>query len=115
MKEAIEIYSKLGDWEKYCELSVELGEWEKALIAAPNIGINYWRELMRRYLDHCDKNDKHEKSNIARICKDSKSVFNNCVEKGTYEDSKLQWIIQLGTPCMFCLCSIRRKSKRINN
>uniref|UniRef100_A0A4X1VX56 WD repeat domain 17 n=1 Tax=Sus scrofa TaxID=9823 RepID=A0A4X1VX56_PIG len=55
LKEAAEIYLRLGQIQRYCELMVELGEWDKALSVAPGVSVKYWKKLMQRLLQEACK------------------------------------------------------------
>jgi hypothetical protein len=49
---AANLYLKLGQVEKYCEILAELDQWEKALAIAPSVSLGYWRDLAARYSAH---------------------------------------------------------------
>jgi hypothetical protein len=98
LKEASENYAKLGDWEKFCELNVELGNWDKALIAAPHVSIEYWKQLTLKYSEFCNKNNKQEKIFASVLSNNSALAYKNFIECGHYEDAKLYWLTRECNP-----------------
>jgi hypothetical protein len=103
LKEACDNYAKLGEWEKFCELNVEMNNWEKALIAAPHVSIEYWKELTLKYSEHCNKNNKHEKNFASILSNNSSLAYKNLIESGLYEDAKLFWLTR---ECKTCIIQI---------
>lgn len=92
LKEAITISSKIGDWEKFCELSVEANEWERAIMAAPNVSIKYWQDLTKKYADFCNKNENENKVFSALLSGEVQPALNHFIESKDYEDAKLIWV-----------------------
>jgi hypothetical protein len=52
LSQAGEIYLKLGNVRKYCEIMLELNQWEKALSVAPAVSISFWKDLASKYGDY---------------------------------------------------------------
>lgn len=92
LKAAIELSAKAGDWEKFCELSLEANDWEKAIMAAPNVSVSYWKELTRKYADYCNsKNNSSKKfaSLLSNQLEPAVSILMNSYEN---EDAKIIWL-----------------------
>eukprot|EP01086_Lenisia_limosa_P011016 TRINITY_DN3609_c0_g1_i2.p1 TRINITY_DN3609_c0_g1~~TRINITY_DN3609_c0_g1_i2.p1 ORF type:complete len:586 (+),score=138.87 TRINITY_DN3609_c0_g1_i2:200-1957(+) len=43
---------RMGDFKKYCDLSVQVGDWEKAIAVAPAVSLSYWKYMCGRYAAH---------------------------------------------------------------
>lgn len=92
LKEAIDISAKVGDWEKFCELCIEANEWEKAIMAAPNISLTYWKELTKKYSEVCQGKTTQEKKFISLLSNELQPALKVYMESGDYEDAKLIWV-----------------------
>ena len=100
IKEAIDYSAKCGDWEKFCELSIEIGHWKEAIMASPHVSIAYWEEITKRYADYLKKQDndgvlsvtQEEKLNASLISNDYKQAIDLLVENEEYEEAKLVWL-----------------------
>ena len=44
-----QLYLKLGDIQRHCNILVQLGQWERALALAPAVSLSYWSNLTKRY------------------------------------------------------------------
>jgi hypothetical protein len=80
-----------------------MNNWEKALIAAPHVSIEYWKELTLKYSEHCNKNNKHEKNFASILSNNSSLAYKNLIESGLYEDAKLFWLTR---ECKTCIIQI---------
>ena len=50
LREAAEIYLRVGNLQRYCDVLAELREWDKALAVAPGVSMQYWHSLCQRYM-----------------------------------------------------------------
>jgi hypothetical protein len=98
LKEAISLYGKIGDWEKYCELSIEAGEWEKAIMAAPHVSIKYWKELTNKYAIYSAEKNEKEKISSSLLSNQLQPALKNFTEAGDYEDGKIIWVTRGNLP-----------------
>ncbi len=92
MLESIDLCAKIGDWEKYCELNIELNLWEKAVMAAPHCGIDYWRQVLKRYSEYTSKNNSSEKKFSSLLSGEMQPALDFFIESNDYEDAKLIWL-----------------------
>ncbi|EAY08205.1 hypothetical protein TVAG_308110 [Trichomonas vaginalis G3] len=53
---AAELYLKMGNHKKYCELMFVCGEFDKVLAAAPYVSYNFWKSLMESRAKIDEKN-----------------------------------------------------------
>jgi hypothetical protein len=60
LKEAANIYMKMGEFELYCETMIKIGGWERALAVAPAASFEYWQKLQKRYAEHLAKSPHGE-------------------------------------------------------
>jgi hypothetical protein len=99
LSEAVDLCAKCGDWEKYCELSIELGNWENAIMAAPHVSISYWKELTKKYAEFC-LNNKSDKDKLFSSLLSNKlqPAFKNLFQSGDYNDAKLIWLTRGNQP-----------------
>jgi hypothetical protein len=88
--------SLVGDWEKYCELSVDNGEWENAIMAAPNVSLSYWRELVKKYKDYCVEKSNKNKLIASLITGEIQPALKILSEAEEYEDAKMIWLTRRG-------------------
>jgi hypothetical protein len=96
LNEAIDLATKTGDWEKFCELCIEANEWEKAIMAAPHVSIAYWQELLQKYSKHTIEKNTNEKLFSALLTNQSQPIVNMLMENGEYEHAKLVWLTRYG-------------------
>ena len=99
LNEAIDLCSKCGDWEKYCELNIVLGNWKKAIMAAPHVSIKYWEELTKNYSEYLLKNENEditisdkEKLFSALNSNEIQPSLKILTDNFLYEDAKYVWI-----------------------
>jgi hypothetical protein len=95
LKEAVETCAKIGDWEKYCELSIELNEWERAIMAAPYVSVSYWKEILKKYSDYCNKNESiNEETKLFTnlLAGNYQPALKSFMENNDYEDAKVIWV-----------------------
>ncbi|PRP82721.1 hypothetical protein PROFUN_09983 [Planoprotostelium fungivorum] len=52
LREASELYLRLGMMREYCDTLVDAGEWERAIAVAPAVSMDYWRSLSSSYANH---------------------------------------------------------------
>lgn len=85
--EAAELFLKLGNHKKYCELMFICGEFDKALAAAPFVSYNFWKSLMesRAMIEEKSKN-----SFILKIlCGEFDEAINELVEMNDFDGAFL--------------------------
>jgi len=92
IKEAIDLSAKAGDWEKFCELCTEANQWEKAIMAAPNVSLSYWKELSKKYAEYTTNKNLKEKIFASLLCNELQPAIKNSIESGDYEDVKIIWL-----------------------
>lgn len=92
LKEAIEIAAKIGDWEKFCELSIYNNEWEKAIMAAPYVSVKYWQDLILRYSEKKENKSKKIDNFISFLSNKSEPLVTEFTNEGNYDDAKLIYI-----------------------
>jgi hypothetical protein len=61
------VYLKLGNYQKFCEVQIRLGKWEKALAFAPAVSYEYWNSLVQQYASVCQETDAEESSYLSLI------------------------------------------------
>ena len=59
-----QLYMKLGNMQKHCELLVQLGHWEKALALAPSVSLAFWSKLATRYAEILRSDDVEDATNF---------------------------------------------------
>lgn len=84
--------AKIGDWEKYCELNIEINQWEKAIMAAPHCGIDYWKQILKRYSEYTTKTNNSEKKFSSLLSGNMQPALDIFMENQDYEDAKLIWL-----------------------
>uniref|UniRef100_A0A4X1VYY9 WD repeat domain 17 n=1 Tax=Sus scrofa TaxID=9823 RepID=A0A4X1VYY9_PIG len=89
LKEAAEIYLRLGQIQRYCELMVELGEWDKALSVAPGVSVKYWKKLMQRRADQLIQEDKDDVIPYCIAIGDVKKLVNFFMLRGQLKEALL--------------------------
>ncbi len=92
LQEAIDLSSKTGEWGKYCELCIEAGQWEKAIIAAPNVSLDYWRNCTKRWAEYCDAKNTNDKLISSLVSNEKNIAIKYFMELEEYEEVKLIWI-----------------------
>ncbi|CAE7937157.1 WDR17, partial [Symbiodinium sp. KB8] len=60
LAKAAELYARVGDTRKYCEILIELGKWDQAIAIAPSVSMEYWRELCRRNAERLEEEQDHK-------------------------------------------------------
>ena len=48
LRDAADMYVRVGNLQRYCDALVELGDWDRALAVAPGVDMQYWRQLCER-------------------------------------------------------------------
>ncbi|XP_063090796.1 WD repeat-containing protein 17 isoform X1 [Cavia porcellus] len=89
LKEAAEIYLRLGHIQRYCELMVELGEWDKALSIAPGVSVKYWKKLMQRRADQLIQEDKDDVIPYCIAIGDVKKLVTFFMSRGQLKEALL--------------------------
>ena len=106
VKEALDYCMKCGDWEKFCELSVEIGNWKQAIMAAPHVSMAYWEDIVKRYnagISSDNNNNSNSNGNAltcteddkltsALLVKDIEPSVNALVNVNEYDSAILTWI-----------------------
>ncbi|GMH38156.1 hypothetical protein BSKO_06040 [Bryopsis sp. KO-2023] len=49
--EAAQLHLHAGNFYRYCESMAGLGEWDKAIMVAPAVSVDYWKQLMKKKAD----------------------------------------------------------------
>ena len=99
LNEMIDYCLKCGEWQKYCELNIESGNWKKAIIAAPNVSVNYWEKLTKDYAKFLEEKDSKEKNinqneKIINFlnCNDNSFYINECIKNKDFNSAKIVWM-----------------------
>lgn len=98
---AIDLYMKLGDWNKACQLLNTYQDFETAMMVSPIVSLELWNECKQKYVEailkkqiNCsDKEENDYRQALAYlIATDYKLAFNYYKEKQNYDVAKLIWI-----------------------
>ncbi|XP_039176577.1 WD repeat-containing protein 17 isoform X1 [Crotalus tigris] len=89
LKEAAEIYLRLGQIQRYCELMVELGEWDRALSVAPGVSMKYWKKLMQRRADQLIQEENDEVIPYCIAIGDVKKLVTFFISSGQLKEALL--------------------------
>ena len=99
LNEMIDYCLKCGEWQKYCELNIESGNWKKAIIAAPNVSVNYWEKLTKDYAKFLEEKDSKEKNinqneKIINFlnCNDNSFYIYECIKNKDFNSAKIVWM-----------------------
>jgi len=69
------LYLKIGNYKKFCEVQIKLGKWEKALAFAPGVSYEYWDTLVQKYACICQETDVEESSYLNLISNNGLQVL----------------------------------------
>ena len=104
VKEALDYCMKCGDWEKFCELSIEIGNWKQAVMAAPHVSMAYWEDIVKRYNAHISNENNNNSTNgalaynendkltSALLVKDIETSISALVNINEHDNAILTWI-----------------------
>ena len=103
VKEALDYCMKCGDWEKFCELSIEIGNWKQAVMAAPHVSMAYWEDTVKRYNAYITNENntnsgstgmysENDKLTSALLVKDVETSVNALVNVNEHDNAILTWI-----------------------
>uniref|UniRef100_A0A286XAU2 WD repeat domain 17 n=1 Tax=Cavia porcellus TaxID=10141 RepID=A0A286XAU2_CAVPO len=84
LKEAAEIYLRLGHIQRYCELM-----WDKALSIAPGVSVKYWKKLMQRRADQLIQEDKDDVIPYCIAIGDVKKLVTFFMSRGQLKEALL--------------------------
>ena len=68
LKEAAQIYLKLGNIKEFCEIQFQLKNYKKALAFAPGVSIDYWQVLAERHAKVLSEECKEEAAIAKIVC-----------------------------------------------
>lgn len=68
LKEAANIYLKLGKTKEFCEIQMQLKNYKKALAFAPGVSIEYWQELAVRHAQILNQEGNEQAAIASIVC-----------------------------------------------
>ena len=73
------LYLKIGNYKKFCEVQIKLGKWERALSFAPAVSREYWESLVQNYATACQETDIEESAYLNLISNNGLQVNDHLI------------------------------------
>jgi len=84
-----QLYLKLGNMQRYCDLLAQLGQWERALALAPSVSLAYWSKLAMRYADMLRNDDMEDATNFYIATGNVREAVQYLTARNEYHDALL--------------------------
>lgn len=92
IKEMKEIYAKVGNWTKFCELCLKNEEFEQAIMAAPHVSIDFWKKCLNSYVEWLKTNEKEETALIALMGDNLEVAMDTYKKRNEPKDAQITWL-----------------------